>query len=581
MSMRRRSMSRRSLGLGLLVGILALVANGTALAAPGWQPPVDLTAPDQWTTKGPDVGINEHGDLAVVWSERYDPYNTGVKAIIRPAGGAFSQPHEVSDPAGSDPNPRPFITTGQNTSPRVAVGPTGEAVAVWLRNGEVRAMAFPPGAPDGPRSWVWRSESNTDEEAHLMDLGMDAAGNASTIWAGNGHVQYAYRPAGGSFGARQTLANPGLYAHEPSLAVSRGGAVAAIWHDYENVYAAVRDAGQGFSATQTLEVPPRRGDAPDIAMDARGNAVAVWIDRVPTNVAEGEVKLSYRPAGGKFGEPRAIARVWYATPRVAMSPGGEAIVYWAGGTVGLANPPPITAISRSSAGVIGGFEPVSSDYYGLPRMVFDSGGDAYAAWQAILGEYDFATYASVRRSGASFSGQADRLSPGASWGPPALAAGAPGKAVAVWPERVGNEVGLQLAEYGEASGKQPALAGTRSDAVGVVASGSGPAVVSTATSLQSLSLRRVQRGTVVRGTARVRGAGCALEATLHHAGTRVGAFHKRRLASGPFHFSIRLVRAARASLRTMRSMKLKVRVVVTCTGTRRAVATRAVKLRPR
>jgi hypothetical protein len=525
-----------------------VAAGGVAFAAPGWQRPAGLVTPDEFS-KGPDVAINERGDLAIVWWQDFDSYNSSVRGIVRPAGGSFSSPRELSDPAGTFP-PRPFVTTGQNDMPQVAVGPAGEAVVVWARENGIRSMTLPPGASTGPRSWA-HEFGPQDQGAHRMELGMDGAGNATVFWS-NDHVHYVDRPRGGSFGARHTIPNPGVGVHvlDPGFAVSAGGGAAVVWNDYEQVYAAARDAGGSFAAPQTIGL--RRAGITDVAMDAKGNALAVWTESHPLDAATGVMQTSYRPAHGRFGPPQAIGTLTYGWPKVAMSRAGEAIITWGGSTHGVSNPARITAVSRSSSGAFGGFEPVARDYNGLPRLAIDSGGNAYMAWQATWGDEIVGPYAAVRPAGGSFSGQTHRLGPGVSWGPTAIAAGAPGKAVAVWPINVGGKIGLQLAEHGEARSGSP---------------------------IESLRVRGTQRGHVVKGSVRIGKRRCALDVRLRRAGRTLGRSKQRGIVAGVVKFTVRLRRGARSSLRKHRSLRITVRARVSCKNAAAATATRRVKLR--
>src|SRR5688500_10233179 len=114
--------------LSLVIGVLVLAASTahSAAAAPGWSPPVDLSLADSFGSS-PRVGLNSSGDAVVTWYESHDSYNSSVMLARRHPGlgGSFGPPLLISDPPGTDPDPLPFLTTGQNTDPSVAISEAG------------------------------------------------------------------------------------------------------------------------------------------------------------------------------------------------------------------------------------------------------------------------------------------------------------------------------------------------------------------------------------------------------------------------------------------------------------------------
>src|SRR5690606_14995862 len=100
------------------VALALALGTGSATAAT-WLQPQDISAPTASITF-PDLAVNATGSALVVW-----PRDTGeetvLEALERPPGGAWSEGVPLSDLAEEE--------EPQNV--RVALGASGEAVAVW------------------------------------------------------------------------------------------------------------------------------------------------------------------------------------------------------------------------------------------------------------------------------------------------------------------------------------------------------------------------------------------------------------------------------------------------------------------
>ena len=99
-----------------------------------WAEPDDLSEAGQDAGE-PSVAMDEAGEAVAVWT-RLDGSDT-IQAAVRPAGGDWAEPDDLSD-------------AGQNAAePGVAIDEAGEAVAVWRRfngsNDIVQAAVRPAG----------------------------------------------------------------------------------------------------------------------------------------------------------------------------------------------------------------------------------------------------------------------------------------------------------------------------------------------------------------------------------------------------------------------------------------------------
>jgi len=139
------------------------------------------SAPQTLSTDGgdADVAVDGDGNAVAVWNQYFYTVDESTGAVVsrgiidsatRPAGGAWSAPVAVSDPAAS---------VG---APRVAVNGAGDAVATWI-GGElpmppVVASVRPAGGRWGPTQVL----SEAGGPIYDTDVGIDQAGNAVVVW---------------------------------------------------------------------------------------------------------------------------------------------------------------------------------------------------------------------------------------------------------------------------------------------------------------------------------------------------------------------------------------------------------------
>ena len=227
--------------------------------------------------------------------------------------------------------------TGQS-DPAVATDPAGNAYVVWTdrRNGNADIyFAFRSAAG------AWSSEGRVNGDTvnasqGAADIAVDASGNAYAIWEdnrnGNADIYFAYRPAGGSWGANTVVddAPAGSQVQLPAIAVSPTGNAYAAWQDNRNghwdIYFAYRPAGSSWSPTVKVNDDPGATDQtdPDIASDANGNTVVIWADR--RNTPGYAVYTARRTAAGAWegNEAVRVSGDSLRNPTIAVDPAGNA-----------------------------------------------------------------------------------------------------------------------------------------------------------------------------------------------------------------------------------------------------------------
>ncbi|HEX6663061.1 MAG TPA: hypothetical protein VF025_05260 [Gaiellaceae bacterium] len=208
-------------GQALIAWTAAGAVNVSSRSPAGqWSAPRVLSVPPD-DAFGAHVALNDAGTAVVTWTGA--PRGTGplvLEAAIRPARGGFGRARQI----GGE-------TSGGS---RIAIGASGEAVAIWSNRDALYASARPPGGRFGkPQSLAVGGFGPA--------IGIDGHGNAIAVWTrSNGTTLFlhaARRPARGLFGQGVDLSPVGadcfqhrcLVGGEASIAVSHRGNAVATW----------------------------------------------------------------------------------------------------------------------------------------------------------------------------------------------------------------------------------------------------------------------------------------------------------------------------------------------------------------
>jgi PKD domain-containing protein len=308
--------------LVLVVGMLSLTV-GNASAA-GWLAPKDISAANEVVDGRPEVAVDPAGNAVAIW-ERHVGGEEIVEATERPAGGDWSEPETISLPGE------------EGEQSQVTIDASGNAIAVWITGDlatdfVVRSAVRPPGG-----EWSEPEDVSDSIEGVFPRLVVDAAGEAVAVWTAFGDssfiVQGAVRSADGEWSEPDDLSDEGVTPLEaPDVAIDASGNAIAVWKlDGSSnfiVQAAVRPAGE-----EDWEEPDDLSDAgqdagePAVAMNDAGEAVAVWTRLDGDDI----VQAAVRPAGeDDWGEPDDLSDAGQdaGEPAVAMNDAGEAVAIW-------------------------------------------------------------------------------------------------------------------------------------------------------------------------------------------------------------------------------------------------------------
>jgi len=250
-------------------------------------------------------------------------------------GGCADDPKgETIDHGWGDPQ---RIADGYD--PDLAVNASGAAVAVWLyyggANSEVWAASFAPedgwGTPERIAAY--------EDFARYPRVALDPSGNAVAVWQhGRGdpdEVSAAvYASAGGWQAAVKLDYGFSGSSFAPTVAMDASGNAVAVWvrstGDRHTIVAARRTrTGDWGEVTRIDEQQMGYPNAPEVAMDPAGNAIAIWSgndDGVPWRAFANRFTVD-----GGWGNPENIddrAPGSSYDHRIAMDGEGNAIAVW-------------------------------------------------------------------------------------------------------------------------------------------------------------------------------------------------------------------------------------------------------------
>jgi hypothetical protein len=327
---------RKSRKAALISSFVALLVCAAYALSGGWSAPASLSTPIPPTfyTTTPAVGVNSSGAQAAAWVNESNYLLLQVAA--RDAAGNWSQAQTLTPASGWNA-----------AEPAVAVGPAGNAVAIWdiyqvnpPNQLLVQASTRPAHGTWGPVVTVSATGGSVPQ------IAMDANGNAIAIWTQNGVIDSATLRAGGAWSAPVALS--GTTASSPTLAVNAKGDAVAGWKTSNGaVFVAERKSGT-WTASTVIAPAAFRAGGPHVALNGPGDAAIAWSGRGTTLVAT-------RAANGSWSSPTTLSTSSAGlTARVALDDAGNAVAVFA--LVKLSGNSyvyPLQAVSRPAGGAWG------------------------------------------------------------------------------------------------------------------------------------------------------------------------------------------------------------------------------------
>jgi hypothetical protein len=274
-----------------------------------------------------EVAIDGAGTALAVW-KTVEAGSDRVVASRRAAGGIFEAPVPLSGPA-----------TDASISPRVAVNAGGEAAVGWARNEGADGTVIETriGSVTGPAFQALQplaSESSADEGLSAPEVAIGPSGEAIAVWsrfAGDASsIEFAVRSAGAAtFGPAQPLAS-GAFGPQVGIDPSSGRAVIAFIRGPVGSLvptALVRPQGGALGPLAPLAPPSATVNIASVTFDASGGALVAWTRFLSANARLAEA--SRRPPSGPFGPAALIANMGIGSGlAVTAEPDGDALAAW-------------------------------------------------------------------------------------------------------------------------------------------------------------------------------------------------------------------------------------------------------------
>jgi hypothetical protein len=329
------------------------------------------------TTSGPlehqNVAIDDHGGAVAAWAHA-GPFGgppAEEYASVKPPGGEFGPPQRLSD-------------ANQIEETQVDMNPRGDAIVAWLEpgpgvarysirpaGGTFSAPATVPGGivggltvvleADGgalflgsgssgggsPKAYsIYRRPDGTFEQPVALDpvagpgIAANRRGDVLIAWPEKGRVLARERPAGGSFGAPETVATgDDILGGDVQAALNDSGDAAIA---FDPSWLVMRTHGGSFGPRQPRPpVPAAFPTTERLAMNERGDVAIAWVE--PTR----RVMAAYRPAGGTLSPPMLLGVAPFflhggreppLSPALSLDGAGTGTVVWEdsdGETIGI------------------------------------------------------------------------------------------------------------------------------------------------------------------------------------------------------------------------------------------------------
>src|SRR4051812_8348833 len=347
-------------------------------------------------------------------------------------------------PAAASAEPS-TVFTGDAWRASAVAGPGGGAFTPW--DPDTVALA----ARDG-RTFAKATTAFTPVEFEkVWAAGLDAAGEGVVLTLRKHkpyqRVRASLRSKDGAVTPATTISAKGHSASSPSLAVARdGSAIAAwAWHDPAGwvVQAATRPAGGRFGAPQTLSQPTKWRPFVTLAIGEGGEGVAGW--QLGGDYRDPEEPLSYATAhvGQPFGAAAKLGDGGgHADLALAVAPDGAMLAAWTPTYYlgkGDSEPAKLVVADRAPGQPFGAPRTLTTGGPGFvdqggPDAAFTSDGGALVAWvrPTSAGHTKGVVEAFARPPGGDFDAGQQLSDPSRSPAGVELAAGRHGEAALVW-----------------------------------------------------------------------------------------------------------------------------------------------------
>ena len=228
-------------------------------------------SPADVAASSPSVASDGAGNVVAVWRELADD-KASIRAASRSPGGEWSPSAGIS------------VAAAATEAPELAMDRLGNAVAVWHRSNGRDSVVQAAVRPAGGAWSAPQDLSSPGELAFNADVAV-AAGRAIVVWASlrdlRSVVRSSTRTISGPWSQPETASDPISNAYAPQVAMDDQGNAVASWQWWDGAYrvvqAALRPVAGPWGMPETLSGTGRDASRPRLAMDAAGAALVGWL----------------------------------------------------------------------------------------------------------------------------------------------------------------------------------------------------------------------------------------------------------------------------------------------------------------
>ena len=221
------------------------------------------------------ISADANGNAIVVWRQASNGKNSiWANRYISGTGWAGPELLETDD-------------AGAASVPQIAVGPAGNAIAVWKQVTDTKYSIL-ANHYISPTGWSGPELLETDNVnvADSPQIAIDSNGNAIVVWKqfynSVDSIWANYYISGTGWAGPELLETDNTYtAYEPQAAIDPNGNAIAIWYQEDGVGTSIwanrYEPGAGWDGPELLETDDDgAAEYPRVAIGFDGNAIAVW-----------------------------------------------------------------------------------------------------------------------------------------------------------------------------------------------------------------------------------------------------------------------------------------------------------------
>lgn len=344
--------------------VLSTLLFGSIEALVTWSAPVTLSDSIDGG-EDPQLAVNAAGYAVAIWDT-----NSDAASSSRPLGGNWASPL--------------YAGAGAISAPSLGIDSTGNVIAVWAESG---TAVIGGGILPYNSTWTLAPVFTTPiVSVQNPRVAVNPSGDAVAVWVGNTGTQMIQGARLTPFGnttwsLTADLSTPGQSADQPQVAFGASDKVVAVWVNL-STGGLIESAHMTFSAgtwSTIATLSASSSSAPQVAINESGDAIAVWVETDGSNNRIYAARLAYGSSTWvPYGTPLSTAGENSSEPQVAIDPAGNAVVVWTESSAGQFY---IRAASLPAGGTSFNLFPfLSSSGAGTPDVAIDSNGNATVVW---------------------------------------------------------------------------------------------------------------------------------------------------------------------------------------------------------